>query len=199
MTEAKPVTDAERLSSSLGGRTKGRSRDDWLTPPRLLRQAFNWWHLNWDAAPFPRPPWDGLKTEWGSEDHPVRAFVNPPYGAAVPFWLEKGIEEVANGRAEIAVFLLNARTDSSWFHEYILGGAQELWFIKGRVSFRLPGAAKPEHPAFPSFLAAFYDNTDQYGNPDTNAIIGGSWSQDFGPMPAHKDHRARRIDEGFEP
>ena len=40
MTEAKPVTDAERLSSSLGGRTKGRSRDDWLTPPRLLRQAF---------------------------------------------------------------------------------------------------------------------------------------------------------------
>jgi hypothetical protein len=191
MSETGTLTESERMSSALGGRTKGRSSDNWITPPRLKRQIYRWWGLNFDPCPYPRPEWDGLKIEWGSPEHKGRVFVNPPYGKAVTAWIERGIEQISNERASIVVYLLNARTDNSWFHDLVIGGAQELWFVRGRVRFLVPGQVKARAPAFPSILAVYYED------PLTNAILGGTWDQERGPRPARKDHLARNLDEGF--
>ena len=43
-----------------------------------------------------------------------RVYCNPPYGRGVADWLRKARE------AKLAVFLLPARTDTKWWHEYAM-------------------------------------------------------------------------------
>lgn len=67
------------------------------------------------------------------------------YGPQIPKFLARAHE------AELAVFLVPARTDTKWFHELVLPQAKEIRFIKGRFRF---GDAK--HPApFPSMVVVF--------------------------------------------
>lgn len=60
-------------------------------------------------------------------------------------WLERGLE------AEIAVFLIPARTDTKWFHDLVLPNAREIRFLKGRLKF---GGATFNAP-FPSMIVVF--------------------------------------------
>ncbi len=86
---------------------------------------------------------DGLSTlfvPW----HGKRAFVNPPYGRQIRRWIERAHE------AEVAVFLLPARTDVWWFH-YCLEHASEIRFVRGRLKF---GGAENSAP-FPSVIIIF--------------------------------------------
>lgn len=69
--------------------------------------------------------------------------MNPPYGREIGKWVKKLSENKGVG-------LLPARTDTKWFHEYILGKA-EIRFIKGRLKF---GESKNSAP-FPSMLIIF--------------------------------------------
>jgi hypothetical protein len=71
-------------------------------------------------------------------------FINPPYRKIAP-WLERAHE------AEVAVFLIPARTDTRWFHSIVLPHAKEIRFIKGRLKF---GGAKTGAP-FPSMIVVF--------------------------------------------
>lgn len=73
-----------------------------------------------------------------------RVFCNPPYSNIRPF-LERAKE------ADVAVFLVPARTDTRWFHEIILPHAREIRFIKGRLKF---GTATTGAP-FPSMVVVF--------------------------------------------
>lgn len=82
---------------------------------------------------------DGLAQSWAGE----RVFCNPPYGRVIGKWVEK----CSRGGADITVALLPARTDTRWFHEFILGKA-EIRFLKGRLKF---GGAKNSAP-FPSMI-----------------------------------------------
>lgn len=50
--------------------------------------------------------------------------------------------------------LLPARTDTKWFHDYILGKA-EIRFIRGRLKF---GGSKNSAP-FPSMVVVFRQNS----------------------------------------
>jgi hypothetical protein len=63
--------------------------------------------------------------------------------------------------AEIAVYLIPARTDTRWFHDLVLPVASEVRFIKGRLKF---GDAKTDAP-FPSMLVIFRNTATQ---PDQN-------------------------------
>lgn len=87
---------------------------------------------------------DGLAQNWGG----YRVFCNPPYGRELPKWVKKCYEE--SSRAEVVVMLIPARTDTRWFHDYILGKA-EIRFIKGRLRF---GNAKQSAP-FPSMVVIY--------------------------------------------
>lgn len=82
-----------------------------------------------------------LFCKWRGE----RVFCNPPYGPQIGEWLKRGQE------AELAVYLIPARTDTRWFHELVLPKANEIRFVKGRLKF---GGAKTGAP-FPSMIVVY--------------------------------------------
>ena len=86
---------------------------------------------------------DGLKMPW----HGV-VWCNPPYGREIGKWVKKAYFEAILGTT--VVMLIPARTDTKWFHDYILGKA-EVRFIRGRLKF---GGSKNSAP-FPSMVVIF--------------------------------------------
>lgn len=77
-------------------------------------------------------------------------FCNPPYGRNINEWVKKGYEE-SQKPGTVVVMLIPARTDTSYFHDYILHGkAAEIRFLRGRLKFTdEDGNAKDSAP-FPS-------------------------------------------------
>jgi len=59
--------------------------------------------------------------------------------------------------ADIAVFLVPARTDTKWFHDLVLPKAKEIRFIRGRLRF---GDGKNPAP-FPSMVVIFEKSSAQ--------------------------------------
>lgn len=94
---------------------------------------------------------DGLKQTWGlgDYDNPTRVYMNPPYGRAVGDWLFKAWNASQFCRAFV-VCLLPARTDTRWFHQYVME-AERIYFLKGRLTFE---GAKNTAP-FPSMVVVF--------------------------------------------
>lgn len=93
---------------------------------------------------------DGLIQNWGGQ----RVFCNPPYGRELPKWVKKCYEE--SSRAEVVVMLIPARTDTSYFHDFIYGKA-EIRFIRGRLKFNDGKQGAP----FPSMIVVYgKDRTD---------------------------------------
>ena len=77
-------------------------------------------------------------------------FCNPPYGRAIQDWVRKGYEE-SRKPGTVVVMLIPARTDTTYFHDYIFHGkADEVRFLRGRLKFTdEDGNAKDAAP-FPS-------------------------------------------------
>jgi site-specific DNA-methyltransferase (adenine-specific) len=103
--------------------------------------------FNFDPCPLDGST-DGTATlfaEWRGK----RVFCNPPYGPELREFLERAPE------AELAVFLIPARTDTRWFHEIVLPKAREIRFIKGRLKF---GDAVKSAP-FPSMVVIFTNDS----------------------------------------
>ena len=98
----------------------------WGTPTYILDQYKGWF----DPCPFPKPEWDGLTVNWLSHN---KIFCNPPYDN-IKAWARKCYETVkeaerTNQPVEIHL-LIPARTDTTYFHEYIYPYAR-LDFILG--------------------------------------------------------------------
>lgn len=53
---------------------------------------------------------NGLEQEWFG-----RVYMNPPYGDAIPYWVDKLILEYLEHRTSEAIVLLPARPDTAWF------------------------------------------------------------------------------------
>ena len=121
---------------------------EWGTPPDLYRA------LKDEFGPFTLDPctphtlWDGRFISWEGE----RVFCNPPYGKGTDKWLAKGPE------ADLAVFLLPARTDTGWFHDYALK-SDEIRFLRGRLHFSehhiAPKTEWHQGAPFPSMLVIY--------------------------------------------
>lgn len=86
---------------------------------------------------------DGLSKDWGG--HVV--FCNPPYGRELPKWVKKCYDESSHATV---VMLIPARTDTSYFHDYIYGKA-EIRFIRGRLKFNDGKQGAP----FPSMVVIY--------------------------------------------
>lgn len=84
---------------------------------------------------------DGLLQDWSNDI----VFMNPPYGRAIGNWIKKALESNTT-----VVCLIPARTDTRWWHDYIIDNA-EVRFIKGRLKF---GNSKNSAP-FPSAIVIF--------------------------------------------
>lgn len=93
---------------------------------------------------------DGLAQDWSNDI----VFMNPPYGRAIRHWIKKAHDESKKGA--IVVCLIPARTDTSYWHEYVIGGSAEVRFIKGRLKF---GGSSNSAP-FPSAVVIFNKGKD---------------------------------------
>lgn len=92
---------------------------------------------------------NGLEKDWTG--HTV--FVNPPYGREIGKWVKKCYEESLKPNTKV-VMLIPSRTDTTYFHDYILGKA-EIRFLKGRIKF-WDDDNNPQDPApFPSMIVVF--------------------------------------------
>lgn len=89
---------------------------------------------------------NGLNQDWQGET----VFCNPPYGRDIKDWVKKCYEESLKP-ITMVVMLIPARTDTSYFHEYIYHKASEIRFIRGRLKF---GDAINSAP-FPSMVVVF--------------------------------------------
>lgn len=77
-------------------------------------------------------------------------FMNPPYGRDISRWVQKAYEESKKPDTTV-VCLIPARTDTSYWHDYIFGKAADIRFIRGRLKF---GNSKNAAP-FPSAVIVF--------------------------------------------
>lgn len=117
--------------------------DRWATPRAVYAQLNDEFRFDFDPCPLDGNE-DGLAPlfmDWAGK----RVFCNPPYGPGMDKWLKRGLE------AEVAVFLIPARTDTRWFHEIVMPHASDIRFIKGRLKF---GDATNSAP-FPSMVVIF--------------------------------------------
>lgn len=125
----------------------------WSTPDWLFQELDKEFNFKTDVCALPEnakcekyftPEDDGLLMPWSGS-----CWCNPPYGNAIADWVHKAWRESKNGCT--VVCLLPARTDTRWFHNYILNAATEIRFIKGRLKF---GGSKNPAP-FPSMLVIY--------------------------------------------
>lgn len=126
--------------------------DDWATPQPLFDS------LNAEFGPFDVDVcadaenrkcvryWDrdadGLAQDWRG----LNCWMNPPYGREIAGWVRKA----ATGGARRVVALLPARTDTAYWHDYVIPYASEIRFLRGRVRFSGKGPAP-----FPSAVVVF--------------------------------------------
>ncbi|OFM10558.1 DNA N-6-adenine-methyltransferase [Staphylococcus sp. HMSC069D07] len=88
---------------------------------------------------------DGLSKDWSNDV----VFMNPPYGREIKKWIKKAYEESLNGAT--VVCLIPARTDTTYWHDYIFDEADDIRFLKGRLKF---GDSKNSAP-FPSAIVVY--------------------------------------------
>ena len=91
---------------------------------------------------------NGLIQDWSNDI----VFMNPPYGREIKFWIKKAYQESLKGA--VVVCLIPARTDTSYWHDYIFPHAKNIEFLRGRVKFEVDGVAKNPAP-FPSAVVVF--------------------------------------------
>lgn len=82
-------------------------------------------------------------------------FCNPPYGRRIQEWVRKGYEE-SQKPGTLVVMLIPARTDTSYFHDYIFGGkADEVRFLRGRIKFTDEDGNVKDAAPFPSAVVVW--------------------------------------------
>ncbi|MFA5186632.1 MAG: DNA N-6-adenine-methyltransferase [Patescibacteria group bacterium] len=123
---------------------------EWETPDDLFHELDAEFHFDLDPAAtdenakcevYFTKEMDGLSLPWEG----FTVFCNPPYGRELPKWVKK-----AAGEKALTVMLIPARTDTSYFHDYILGKA-EIRFLRGRLKFSGQSNSAP----FPSMVVIF--------------------------------------------
>jgi len=91
---------------------------------------------------------DGLSKSWKDEV----VFVNPPYGN-ISSWVKKSYKESVENNA-LVVMLIPARTDTKYWHDYIMRAASAIYFVKGRLKFD-NGSVGSNPAPFPSVVVVF--------------------------------------------
>jgi len=134
--------------------------DKWETPKWLFNLLDDKYSFNLDPCAshetakcknYFTPQEDGLNKDWiMNNGRMARVFMNPPYGREIAKWIKKAWEESQKNGA-LVICLIPARTDTSYWHDYIFPFADTILFIRGRLKF---GGHKNPAP-FPSAVVKF--------------------------------------------
>ena len=132
---------------------------NWCTPQDFFNALDAEFHFVLDAAATEKskkcarcytPETDGLSQSW---DVGGAVFCNPPYGRQIGEWVKKAYTEATRGGYTV-VLLIPARTDTSYFHDYIYKKA-EIRFIRGRLHFTDEDGNTKQAAPFPSMLVIY--------------------------------------------
>lgn len=108
------------------------TKDEWLTPPDIIRALGN---FDLDPCAPVRRPWDMARRHYSIADNGMakpwfgRVWLNPPYGDETFKWIARG---AAHGNAMCLIF---ARTETKGFHNEVWAKADAIFFFKGRLKF----------------------------------------------------------------
>jgi len=133
------------------------NQQDWSTPPEFMEAMNKEFDLDacaYDStAKAPKhftEEQNALELDWEGT-----VWMNPPYGRALPIWLQKAYEESQKEHCDEVWCLVPARPDTSWFHDIACKG--HIILLRGRISFH-QGGKSVGSPAFPSMLVIFKKN-----------------------------------------
>ena len=125
---------------------------EWATPQDLFDMLDEVWgfqldvcatHENAKCKEYFTIDDDGLSQDWGDKV----CWMNPPYGRGIKHWIKKAHDSAESGAT--VVCLLPSRTDTSYWHDYVMKG--DITFLRGRLKF---GNSKNSAP-FPSAIVVF--------------------------------------------
>ena len=131
---------------------------DWCTPQDFFDKLNAEFNFTLDAAATDKtakcpdyytPESDGLTSSWNKGG---AVFCNPPYGRLLAKWVRKAYEESQTGIT--IVLLIPARTDTSYFHDFIYGKA-EIRFVRGRLKFTDDNGKQYAAAPFPSMVVIY--------------------------------------------
>ena len=135
--------------------------DVWSTPQYLFDKLDSEFHFEIDAcansdnakcATYFSPEIDALSCSWEGT-----IFCNPPYSKIKQF-VKHAFNQWSLGRCTV-VLLLPSRTDTSWFHDYLLSNA-EIRFLRGRLKFSESKNSAP----FPSMICILKKKSEDINN-----------------------------------
>lgn len=153
-----------RQPTFVGNAATSSAHHGWETPPDFLERLYPLVTGRFDLDPC--SPGKGrsrvrARTHYTEEDDGLslpwhgKAFMNPPYGKALPAWTAKAHAEIVAGHASLVLGLIPARTDTRWWHRDVAGVAH-VWLLKGRLAF---GDGTQSAP-FPSALIVWGGSDD---------------------------------------
>jgi site-specific DNA-methyltransferase (adenine-specific) len=127
--------------------------NEWVTPDALFQELNSEFGFTLDVAAtienrktekYYDKNQDGLLQSWDTDG---AVWCNPPYGREIGKWVKKAYEE---SKHNVVVMLIPARTDTSYWHDYIFPYAKEIRYLRGRIKF----SGKKGAP-FPSAVVIF--------------------------------------------
>lgn len=158
-TERRIVQSVGKRHGMGAHQSAAMERDEWLTPPHVLR-ALGPFDLD-PCAPVSRP-WPMAASHYTAMDNGLaqpwagRVWMNPPYGQETGKWMQR-LTEHGNGIA-----LIFARTETAIFFPWVWECATAWLFLKGRLHFHFTdGRRSAENSGAPSVLVAYGDNNAQ--------------------------------------
>ncbi len=136
------------------------SRTDlWETPQDLFDELDREFHFTLDVcaiaenakcAAFYSPAEDGLAQPWSGV-----CWMNPPYGRRISLWVAKAWRSAEEGATVVA--LLPSRTDTAWWHDYVLKAVCRP--VRGRIRFNdSNGTNRGARAPFPNVVVVFKPN-----------------------------------------
>jgi hypothetical protein len=156
----KNMVNALTRTTGMGGHQSARmGKDEWLTPPWLLKRLGDF-DLD-PCSPISRP-WDTAQSHFNISDNGLsrewwgRVWCNPPYGQKASKWLSRCAD---HGNAIALIF---ARTETEMFYRNVWLRADGLLFLKGRLYFHhVTGEVAGGNSGAPSVLVAYgSDNSE---------------------------------------
>jgi len=124
--------------------------NEWETPQALFDELDREFHFTLDpcatvsnakCAKYYTKEQNGLKFGWENEV----VFMNPPYGGNTGKWLAKAWHDSLKGA--VVVCLLVAAPGRSYWHDYIFPYADEIRWLRGKITFGEAKEAAPFHSA----------------------------------------------------
>jgi site-specific DNA-methyltransferase (adenine-specific) len=132
------------------------NKDDWGTPLDLyeeLNEEFNFdvdvcaSHYNAKHTHYYTKADDALSLSWSNHV----CWMNPPYGRGITGkWFKKAYEESLKGATIVG--LVPSRTDTSYWHDYVINVGAEVRFLRGRVKFLREDGTAGDAAPFPSAI-----------------------------------------------